>query len=509
MQRETHNLGSSGRVSRSLWLVLAALLLGGASLAYPRTLLDSPTSTYIGSIILEGGAPYRDAWEPRAPGIYFAYALQIFTLGKSTVALRLFDLLWQLATAFALASIGTRLYGQAAIGLTAGISYLVAYFSQNFWTWAEPDTFLSLPLALAFLFLLRGLGSHRVLDWFFAAAFTGVATLFKLPYGLFGLLLLGAAIHKSRNSSRDLIGHLLGLAAGFGAPLLACLAYFYAKGALEDFLTSQFVFAPAYLAQVHKVVGLRDFLESVLRPVLVPPAVMGFIGLGSWIARLRGPGKSQVAEFVLAGWLAVGLVSIFLHGSFLPYHYLSLFAPIAVLFAKALYQVAASFRTQRSRRSGLILLFVALSLVVPAEKLRQHTVFAWRVVNGHVPDAPLRELGEYIRQRTGPDETIFIWGNAPVVYLHAERRAAARFLCTSYLSVEAPGFDPHAIALRELEANAPTYFVLFRQGSITPGLPDSLTSLEGFPALKNLLVANYQIERDGELCTLFRRKPHR
>jgi len=205
----------------------------------------------------------------------------------------------------------------------------------------------------------------------------------------------------------------------------------------------------------------------------------------------------------------VGLASIFLHGSFLPYHYLSLFAPIAVLFASALYQVAADFRTQRGWRHGLILLFVALSLVVPAEKFRQRTVFAWQVINGHVPDAPMRELGDYIKRHTRPDDTIFIWGNAPVVYLHAERRAASRFLCTSYLSVKVPAFDPRAIALRELETNAPAYFALFREGPATPALPDALTSFEEFQALKDLLAADYRVEREGELYTLFRRKPHR
>ena len=511
MQRERENSGSAGRLSfsSSFWLVLATLVLGGASLAYPWTLMDSPLSTYIGSILVEGGALYRDVWDPRAPGIFFAHAFQVFLFGKSAVGLRALDLLWQFATTLALASIGARLYGRPTIGLAAGISYLATYYSQNYWTWAEPDTFLSLPLALAVLCVFRGLESQKTVDWFAAAVCVGIATLFKLPYGLSGVLLLGIATHRLLSDPRNLIRCFVGLAAGFAAPLLACGLYLHAKSALGDALVSQFVFAPAYAAQVRKVVGLGDFNQSLLRPGLVLPAVMAVVGLGIWIVRLRRHDKPDVEESVLVGWFVVGLICIFLHGSFLPYHYISLFAPVAVLFAGGLNQVIVDWQAQRNWRGGVILLFVVLSLVGPAEKLRQHIGFARRVMHGFVLDAPLRELGEYINERTGADETIFVWGNAPVVYLHAQRRAASRFLCTAYLSVDIAEFDVRALVLRELETKAPTYFVLFRNGAITPGLPDSLTSFEAFPALKALLAADYEVEVESKLCTLYRRKRHR
>jgi len=178
------------RKSCGLWLAVTAVLVGGASLAYPRTLLDSPLCTYMANAILEGKALYRDVWDPRAPGVFFAYALQIALLGKSAVAMRAFDVLWQLVTALVLFAIAVRIHRENSVGLIAGVSYLVVYYSQNFWHWSEPDTFLSLPLALSFLFLLRAMEGGQLSNWFLAAVFVGVAALFKLPYGLFGILAL-------------------------------------------------------------------------------------------------------------------------------------------------------------------------------------------------------------------------------------------------------------------------------------------------------------------------------
>lgn len=79
-----------------IWaLMLIGVLAGLFSLAYPQTPLGSSAATYTAIIILEGGAPYRDAWDIRAPGSSFAYAAGILMFGRSAVSLRAFDLLWQ------------------------------------------------------------------------------------------------------------------------------------------------------------------------------------------------------------------------------------------------------------------------------------------------------------------------------------------------------------------------------------------------------------------------------
>lgn len=494
------------QTSHVLWLVLTAAVMGSASLAYPMTLLDSPLSTAGASTILEGGALYRDIWDARAPGVFFAFALQLALFGKSAVALRVFDVLWQLATALLLYAIGARVYHRKEVGAIAGISYLVAYFCYNYWNWAQPDTFLTLPLALALLLLLRGLERQSVAAFGGVGLCVGLATLFKVPYGLFGILPLVTIVLAQRREVRRLLGSLTSLAIGFGTPIALCVLYFWAKGALDDFLDTQLVFAPAYVAQVHHVFGLRRFLFGATRPALVPLHAMALLGLGMLVARGRRGSGPRLGEMLLVGWIAVVLSVVVMHGSYLGYHYVALFAPVTLLFASALHTAVTAPRSRYGWPLLPALGLVGLALSVSAATFSGHVALTRRILSGHVLDAEWRDLGHYIKARTSPSETILVWGNTPIVYLYAERRAASRFMATAYLSVEAPRLRYRELFLAEVEKNQPVYLAVFREASVTPALPDARTSFAQFRALQDLIAARYTLERETPLYQLYRRK---
>lgn len=497
------------RISPALILFAVAVLLGTTSLAYPETGLDLPTSIYLGRTILEGGLPYRDAWEARSPGVFFAYALQLLLLGRGIVALRVFDLLWQFGTAVVLAHVGTRVFKKKVVGLIAGIAYLMLYYSQNFWTWAEPDGFLSLSLGLSFLFLLQGLEEQRLLPWALAGALTGVAALFKLPFGLFGIGLLFAATTQESARIPKIFQRLLAMAVGFAAPLALCGFYFYLKGGLADLLTTQFLFAPRYVARVHAVLTYRHFLESALRPHLFPLYATAVLGLGSLAVSLAREQKVSLAEKILVVWLGVGVATFLIHGSYLAYHYLPLIAPLAVLTANPIHSLAAGFRAKGRHAQVSLIIVAGLTVLIPLKRLGEHSTYTWRVFAHGRPADPWRDLGAYIRERTSPQDTILIWGNAPVLYLHADRRAASRFLSTAYLSLPSSGVDYRKIFLTELATNKPRYFVLVKNGSITPGLPGSLESFRQFDELKALVQTEYQVEKETESYAVFRRREGR
>ncbi len=488
-----------------IWIVLTVLLFGSTSLLYPRTTLDSPASTYIGQVILEGGAPYKDAWDLRAPGVYFAYALQIALLGKSAVALRAFDLLWQIATAIALYFIGLRLSGRRSTGVVAGWLYFVVYYSQNFSAWAQPDGFLNLWMAMGVLAALRALESGRARDWALAGAAVGVAAVFKAPYGIFGVALFSAACSDKRMRAAAVLRYGLAQLVGFAVPLLLCVWYFQRHGALKDLILAQFVVAPVYVARIREAASLSDFPKSELRPVLIPMYVMAVAGLSRFVRAALRRESLGMRENLLVAWFLVGVLVIFLHGSFLEYHYVPLLAPLAVLSAGAFESLAKSVRERRPREWQVALLACALLVALPAMRLGQHVVHAKQALTSTQSEDIWVEPGQYIRERTQPNERIFVWGNAPAVYVHADRRAACRFLPTAYLSLRSKDFDFQKTCLEELRANSPTYFVLITHGSITPGLPDALPMLEEFGELKQFVREGYHYEHHGERYVLYRR----
>lgn len=499
-------LGQLGRVTSILILLALALLFGASSLAYPETALDMPTSMYIARTILEGGAPYRDAWEARGPGIYFAYAVPMLVLGKGFMAVRVFDLLWQLCTALTLYAIAMRADGRRWAGLLAGGCYLLLYYSQSFWSWAEPDGLLSLPLALAFLFVLKGLVEQRVLPWGLAGTCVALAALFKWPFGLFGIAMLWVVLTREQRQSRTHLPRLAAMTLGFAAPLFFCGLYFYLKGALGDLLFTQFVFVPRYVARVHQMYGLREFLGSALRPYLIPLYLMSGIGLGSVLISVARRKKVSLPEKILCVWIGVAVLTFLMHGSYLAYHYLPLIAPLVILAVNPVHSLYAGFSEKGRFTQALLLGFAALFFFMPGKREGEHAAFAWRTLRHEQPIGVWPQLGSYIRGRTLPEEKILVWGNAPDVYLHAERKAASRFLCTAYLSLSSREVNYRGIFLQEFEKNKPIYFVLVKIDSITPGLPASLESFRQFEELKSQVTAGYQLEQENNLYVLFRRK---
>lgn len=482
-------------------VALLALSMGLASLGYPRTMLDSPSSTVIGGVILEGGIPYRDAWDLRAPGVYFAYALNIALFGKSAVTMRVFDLLWQTGTALVIMLIVQHVVRQRSAALLAAGLYLLGYYSQHYSTWVQPDGFLNLPMALSCWFGLRAFESDRIGEWGAAAFALGIAALFKLPFGLFGIALLGASLALPASPGRK-ISRMAALAAGLGAAFLACLVYFWSGGALQDLLDAQFRFAPAYVERIHSVVTFRDVLAQFSRPVLIPFFVLLAMSLGSlpWAMQQR-----QYAVMLLA-WLASCVFTILVQGSYLLYHLHPFLPPLALLAAPYL---AATFGVPATGGRWLRILFgagfVVLALTAGA-KLFLDARFSVAEFNADGSSDIWREPGLAIKERTAPDETIFVWGNVPALYVHADRRAACRFLPTAFLSIEVPGLDYRGICLDDLARNRPIYIVLAPQGPVTPGLDDTMTSFEAFPDLVSLVAAEYELQERNELYLLYRRK---
>src|SRR4030095_3337989 len=88
---------------RVCWLdvvvFLCLLVLGAASLPIPFS-GDQGLNLLIGKVISEGGAPYRDVWDLKHPGIFFFFAVGGSLFGFDEFGLHVFELIWMLTLAF-------------------------------------------------------------------------------------------------------------------------------------------------------------------------------------------------------------------------------------------------------------------------------------------------------------------------------------------------------------------------------------------------------------------------
>lgn len=490
-----------------LAVLLTTLVLGVSTLAYPMLGTDAGVFSYVGNTILEGGLPYRDAWDPTGPAVYFVYAGKSALLGDSDLSIRFFDLIWQLCAALAVMHIGLRAFGLRVVGLSAGVLYVVAYYSRYFPDMAGPDALVTLPLALAILFCLKAIDIDRLRSWALAGALVGVAALFKLPMGLAGIFMILAAVMAKPLDLARISRRLVSLALGFAIPLFLCAGYFALRGGLHDLLLTLFVLGPEYVERARAEPSVACLVDRAVRLSLIPLYVMATLVLG-WLALSIGNRRRRSLPLLLiAGWCAITVFILVWHGKYNTAHSLPLIAPLALLSAHAVHSLFFAGRMFSSLLRAMSLALIGLALLLPVvERGRRNLIFSVGAVSGR-PELThwfnLRtwdDLAKYLAANTSPEETVFLWGNQSSIYVDANRRSPTRFIHIYFLSMPWRSMPLRATFLEEFNANRPTYFVLVKD---TQQSPCAHLYAGAFPAFRQFDELTEIIERyyDAELET--------
>ncbi len=494
-----------------LGVTFFALVLGVSTLYFPRLKTDTAIYTYIAKIIIEGGIPYRDAWDVKGPGIFYVYSICLLVFGTSDIALRIFDLLWQLGTGLVLYNLGVRIFGKVQAGIIAGLSYLLTYFSHHFMDLANADGYLSLPLSLGILFFLRSFDSEPVYNYNIGLSgfFIGVACLFKLPLGLLGVPILLFTFLSRRNDKEGILNRTIPLAIGFGVPILLSCGFLYTRGGLKEYLITQFLFAPEYVSSAKINWTFSCFVDRFLHPEFFPGYFMLFL-TALWIG-MAIFGKKKISHNInlLLAWLGITIFVLFWHGKFHSVHFLPPIAPLALLSAGA-FDHFSQIRTLRA--SWLYCFYVgviSLFLLIPILRFQKNIQFLKTAFNKSYVEGPWKKLGNNIKKRTNPEDRIFVWGNVPLIYLKAERKSASRFINTGFLSSSWRSINFKKILMDEFEENNPKYFILIKEKGnnacfeIDPG---SVIGFQQFHKLKDIIEKNYKIEEESNLYVLYRQQ---
>jgi hypothetical protein len=134
-------------------LLLAAAALLSPSLLYPFA-RDQGVFAYAGSVILKGGWPYRNVWDLKPPGIYYAYAAMLACTGSRMFGVRAIDLAVAVGAVGLLFHTLRRLQNADAAWL-GGLLYAACYLRLGFWGMAQAESYANVCTALALFAWLR------------------------------------------------------------------------------------------------------------------------------------------------------------------------------------------------------------------------------------------------------------------------------------------------------------------------------------------------------------------
>jgi hypothetical protein len=223
-------------------------------------------------------------------------------------------------------------------------------------------------------------------------------------------------------------------------------------------------------------------------------------------------------------WWLAALFHFVAQNKLYGYHGLPLLAPGA---AMAAWCVGATFERAHLRALPRLTLVLAVAITVAAATVRagRSANQLLKVANGRLQldevyarygtygegdysvQADL-EVAAYLRAHTDVSDTVFIWGFEPTVYFLAERSPASRFLYSFPLYGEFGWEHFRDQLITDLGRNRPLYIVVVENDAIpwvTGTEDDSMTALQGFPELRDLIAHRYQFEVSLEHFHMYRR----
>ena len=508
---------------------------------------DQLLYSYVAGRVLDGGVPYRDAFEQKSPGIFGVYALMWgFWPHESAVALA--DLGAAAMVAWLLWSLGGRMFGGAA-GRAAAVIYLLLgdpgiQRLGGLNVRSQCETFIALAVTAALA--LAWSADRRVFRLMLAGGLVGITFWLKYNAIVYAAPVALAAGLLDRREPLSIRLRSLAWMAGAAAVVLALgLLYFLVTGAFGDLWAGTVGYNLAYSGETYR--GVSHVVEYVTTLPIYRARVDGlwFLGGLGALGVAFAIGQPARARIVALTWIAACVVSIAINGSRgLPQYFIQAQPALALTAAAGL----AFF--WRMRRTGAIrraLSVAAIVLVIagawrvgieetPAARPRlfgvpqamENLQVDTSYLTGRIPRAqylghferegpskfsPLavERLANYVDLHTPVAAPTYVFGFASAgVYVKTQRPSASRFFWSRPIVLEFEGSRPgygSAGLLADLERVQPEVIGLQKHDwGLAEDVKDSFDFFMSTPHLRQWLDAAYLLAYEDEQFSVWRRR---
>jgi len=508
---------------------LIVLMVGLPTLNYPFR-RDHGEFAATAQVILDGGAPYRDVWNPKPPAVFFLYSAVMAVAGPNMMAIRAMDLMAAVLVAVLLADLGWKLWGKLG-GVIAGVGYGALYFSHRAEDLAQNDGFMTVVLVFSAVCFLYAWRRSRPL-WFVAAGvFAGLGIAFKYPTGLWMLFLLGWLLFDRKKALRERFRQsawLLGGVLAIWIPLALYLAVSHALPHLLESIRVTVGYTQLYAAQGLGLTLLLAFGYFFILKQFGPSV----LAVASLAVRPRSGERKALYHFTW-GWLLVALATVCVQLKFYDYHWLLLLPPLALLMGGGALALSRFFAWLLQRfgvnrwqpaalwlSGGMVLAFL-LFRVLSYPWLVEGYGYRWLATDEQTYLARFGEeqdnylvnvkVAEYVTANSIPADTLFIWGFEPVVYVLSDRQPATRFIY-SYPLVGRwyPEYWRQEV-VDQLRQSPPAFILILKNDSlevVTGVQTDSATQFQEFSGLLDLVEQDYVWDQQIGNMEIYRHRLH-
>lgn len=493
----------------AIGVVTVLLVTHLPTLLSQSTIQDEAVYVVAAREMLRGGQLYVNVVDRKPPLLFWVYEGILRVFGTHNwPALHIVGVLWVLATMWGLYLVGRRLAGVPA-GLVAALLYAVF---QTFWEVTNlafnGEVMMNLPLVLGFAIAFHPGRSRWRPALLLAGAMPALGFLLKQPAGIAGVPLGVYVLLGSYRRVRDLdwrhsLVHALWLVLGFVAVLAAAALLLQREGLLREAFYWTVRDHDVSYGPLSAVFWRRGSRMAIIFGACCAPLL-----LGSWWS-LRQPALWATREperMALQVWLAAAMIGTAASGRFFDYYYIQLLPPLCLLAAPWFgYSWLGDARPGRARWTQAA---VALCAVI------------FLATNSLEAPGPLgaNEISQYVRMRSSSEDRLFVWGQYPKFYLHADLRPASRYIAffplTGYIFGSPWNRDPSREDTRnrilpgawanlgvDFDAHPPRYILDTEGIQQLPKYP-----ISHFPQLHDLLLREYHLVFTAQVGLLYERR---
>jgi 4-amino-4-deoxy-L-arabinose transferase-like glycosyltransferase len=417
--------------------------------------------------MLHGGVPYTDFFDNKPPLIYVWYAASFLLFGETVWAPRLLaSVTVSVASLFVFLN-ARLLFESHRSGIIAGLAFAACVgLAKIAETNANTEFFMLLPMTSGLYAFLQARRTGGKWWYAVAGALGGVTVLTKTIYAIPMAFLFAFAVLQNRAALNEqatvwsrkawsgpslMIAGSLAVFAVVALPLLAL-------GAFGEMIEALTYYSLVYSGDVTLLTRTVTVVKSPLFLLMHSGPLLALAVYGGWLL-IRG--KGQPTGVLLAGWFLANLVSITAVGRFYNHYYVVLFPAMALLVPTGLEAVLAAKRS--AGRALLMRVSLAALAITPllftfyiygqSDPTQRHLAKYGSDMRTNW-EAQSPGLGQWLKERTTPDDYIYNFGFQSELYFYADRQPPTRFFFDHAFGLDTKYEDE---AIRELSENPPLY----------------------------------------------------
>ena len=477
--------------------------------------MDEGLHAYMGWGMLQGLVPFKDMYNTKPPGIYVLHSLLFLFAEPTALNIKVFASIYTLITAMAVFFVARKIAGDTA-GLAAALFFGIFSSGPNIQGGGvNSEVFMILPYTLAAHSLITALQTERSRSYLLAGIWTGVASTMKQVavvnlFWVAGYLLVRLWLEKDKPKRARVLANGIWVFLGSVLPWLPFLIYFYYYDALGNFFYWMVSANFKYIGDGYQELPNFSLFLGRMKSVLSENGllwILALLGITWRWQELRRPIslapknepriEDRLIWALMATWPVFSFIGVLLGGRFFSHYYIQLIPSLAVLGGVGLVSLIDKIRARGlgffRRGSGVIAtLAVASTLVLYVKTdMSYYLQYNGTQISLHQYGSPLfsvtRFIGNYLKDRTQPEDLIYVWAVNPEINFYALRKSPSPFLIQTDLD-HIP-WNAHEEVVQSLKKRPPKYIVAMQDMSL-------------FPWLKDYVQNNYRAETSDDLNKL-------